>query len=90
MSFSPSHPIPIDKGGDGYGYDLAINPKKNVLLTSSFTGWNNYMTNIGKLIKDAEAMKHFGNTMVLWNLEIHATGENLQRSRRASSKSAGR
>ena len=29
--------------GDGYGYDIAINPQKNALLTSSFTGWNNYM-----------------------------------------------
>ena len=43
--------------------------KKNVFLTSSFTGWNNYMMDLGKLIKDAEAMKHFGNTMVLWNLK---------------------
>jgi selenium-binding protein 1 len=67
--FLSAHPIPADNGGDGYGYDLAINPKKNVFLTSSFTGWNNYMTDLGKLIKDAEAMKHFGNTMVLWNLK---------------------
>ena len=29
--------------GDGYGYDLAVNPAKNVLLTSSFTGYKNYM-----------------------------------------------
>jgi selenium-binding protein 1 len=55
--------------GDGYGYDIAINPQKNVLLTSSFTGWNNYMMDMGKLIKDAEAMKRFGNTMVLWELK---------------------
>jgi selenium-binding protein 1 len=55
--------------GDGYGYDLAINPRKNVLLTSSFTGWNNYMMDMGKMIKDAEAMKRFGNTMVLWELK---------------------
>jgi selenium-binding protein 1 len=27
------------------------------------------MMDLGKLIKDAEAMKHFGNTMVLWNLK---------------------
>ena len=55
--------------GDGYGYDIAVNPAKNVLLTSSFTGWNNYMRNLGEVIKDPEAMKHFGNTMVLWNLK---------------------
>src|SRR5579883_1226479 len=67
--FLSAHPIPADHGGDGYGYDIAINPGKNVFLTSSFTGWNNYMMDLGKLIKDAEAMKHFGNTMVLWNLK---------------------
>jgi len=52
---------------DGYGYDLGINPQQNVLLTSSFTGWNNYMMDMGKLVKDPEAMKHFGNTMAIWD-----------------------
>jgi methanethiol oxidase len=55
--------------GDGYGYDVAVNPSKNVMLTSSFTGWNNYMRNLGDLIKDPEAMKHFGSTMVVWDLK---------------------
>ena len=55
--------------GDGYGYDIAVNPAKNALLTSSFTGLNNYMRDLGELMKDAEAMKHFGNTMVMWNLK---------------------
>jgi len=54
---------------DGYGYDLGINPKQNVLLTSSFTGWNNYMMDMGKMIKDPEAMKRFGNTMAIWDLK---------------------
>jgi selenium-binding protein 1 len=53
--------------GDGYGYDIAINPRKNVLLTSSFTGHTNYMRDLGSLVKDAEAMKKFGNTMVVWD-----------------------
>lgn len=57
------------KGADGYGYDIAINPARNAMLTSSFTGWNNYMMDLGKLIKDPAAMKNFGNTMVLWNLK---------------------
>ena len=57
------------KGGDGYGYDVAINPAKNAMLTSSFTGRTNYMTDLGKLIKDPAAMKKFGNSMVLWNLK---------------------
>jgi selenium-binding protein 1 len=55
--------------GDGYGYDIGINPQKNVLLTSSFTGWTNYMMDLGKLVADAEAMKRFGNTMVIWDLK---------------------
>ena len=67
--FVASYPMPTDGGGDGYGYDLAVNPKKNVLLTSSFTGHTNYMRPLGDLVKDAEAMKRFGNTMVLWDLK---------------------
>jgi methanethiol oxidase len=55
--------------GDGYGYDVSINPAKNVMLTSSFTGWKNYMRKRGDVIKDPEAMKHFGGTMVVWNLK---------------------
>jgi selenium-binding protein 1 len=64
-----TYPMPVDRGGDGYGYDIGINPQKNVMLTSSFTGWNNYMMDIGKLLQDGEAMKRFGNTMVLWDLK---------------------
>jgi selenium-binding protein 1 len=67
--FLSAHPIPLGDGGDGYGYDIAINPKKNVFLTSSFTGLNNYMRPLGSVVSDPEAMKHFGNTMVLWNLK---------------------
>ena len=55
--------------GDGYGYDIAVNPAKNVMLTSSFAGWSNYMRDLGEVVKDPEAMKHFGGTMVLWNLK---------------------
>ena len=66
-------PMPVTElgatKGDGYGYDIAINPAKNLMLTSSFTGWNNYMMDLGKLIKDGEAMKRFGNTMVAWDLK---------------------
>jgi selenium-binding protein 1 len=67
--FIASYPMPTDKGGDGYGYDLAVNPRRNVLLTSSFTGYANYMRPLGELIKDGEAMKKFGNTMVAWDLK---------------------
>jgi selenium-binding protein 1 len=64
-----TYPMPATDGGDGYGYDVAINPQKNVLLSSSFTGRKNYMRALGDLIKDAEAMKQFGNTMVVWDLK---------------------
>ncbi len=55
--------------GDGYGYDIAINPGRNAMLTSSFTGRDNYMRPLGEVVKDAEAMKHFGGSMVLWDLK---------------------
>jgi selenium-binding protein 1 len=69
-------PTDADLGGavksgefaDGYGYDLRALPRRNVFLTSSFTGWNNYMMGLGKLLADAEAMKQFGNTVVVWDL----------------------
>jgi selenium-binding protein 1 len=61
--------MPTTNGGDGYGYDIGINPAKNALLTSSFAGWNNYMMDFGKMVQDPEAMKRFGNTMVLWDLK---------------------
>lgn len=55
-----TYAMPTADGGDGYGYEIAINPQKNVLLTSSFTGWNNYMTELGKVVANPEAMKRFG------------------------------
>lgn len=59
--------MPTTGGGDGFGYDVAINPNKNAMLTTAFTGWNNYMMDLGKLIKDPDAMKEFGNTTVMWD-----------------------
>ena len=56
------------KYADGYGYDVRVQPRLNAMLTSSFTGWSNYMMDFGKMLKDAEAMKRFGNTVVVWNL----------------------
>ena len=64
-----SYPMPQSQGGDGYGYDIAINPKRNALLTSSFAGYENYMRPLGELVNDQAAMKRFGNTMVVWNLK---------------------
>ena len=53
---------------DGYGYDVRALPRRNVMVSSSFTGWNNYMMNMGAMMADPEAMKAFGNTVVVWDL----------------------
>lgn len=52
---------------DGYGYDARVLPRKNVMLTTSFTGWDNYTTEFAKVAGNPEALKRFGGTMVLWN-----------------------
>jgi selenium-binding protein 1 len=60
-----------DKTGnfaDGYGYDVRVLPRVNAMFTSSFTGWSNYMMDFGQMLSDPEAMKRFGNTMVVWDL----------------------
>ncbi len=56
------------KFADGYNYDVRVLPRRNLMLTSSFTGWSNYMMDFGKMLSDKEAMKRFGNTVVAWNL----------------------
>jgi selenium-binding protein 1 len=53
---------------DGYNYDVRALPRHNVFFTSSFTGWSNYMMDLGKMMADPEAMKRFGNTVVVWKL----------------------
>jgi selenium-binding protein 1 len=60
--------VKAGKYADGYGYDVRVLPRRNVMVTSSFTGWNNYMMNLGKLMADSEAMQRFGNTIVVWDL----------------------
>lgn len=53
---------------DGYGYDVRFLPAKNAMITSSFTGWSNYMMDFGQMLSDPEAMQRFGNTVVVWDL----------------------
>lgn len=53
-----------------YGYDARVNAHLNRMLTSSFTGHRNYMRPLGELLGDEEAMKDFGNEMVVW--DFHA------------------
>jgi selenium-binding protein 1 len=57
----------IEKVADGYGYDARVLPRKNVMFTTSFTGWDNYMRDLGQVLQDAEAMKRFGQTAAVWN-----------------------
>jgi selenium-binding protein 1 len=40
--------IKTGKYADGYGYDLRVLPRRNLMLTSSFTGWSNYMMDFVK------------------------------------------
>jgi len=42
----------IEKVADGYGYDVRVLPRRNIMLTSSFTGWSNYMMDFGKMLQD--------------------------------------
>jgi selenium-binding protein 1 len=58
--------VPMPAGAE-YGYDLRINPTLNRMLSSSFAGKQNYMRKLSELLGDPEAMKHFGNSMVLWD-----------------------
>ncbi len=57
----------IEKVADGYGYDARVLPRKNVMFTTSFTGWSNYMMDFGQMLKDETAMKRFGQTAAVWN-----------------------
>lgn len=63
-----NHAVKAGKFADGYGYDVRALPRRNVMVTSSFTGWSNYMMDFGKMLGDKEAMKRFGNTVVVWDL----------------------
>jgi selenium-binding protein 1 len=53
--------------GAVYGYDVRISARLNRMLTSSFTGKQNYMRDLRELIADPDAMKNFGNTVVVWD-----------------------
>lgn len=58
----------LSKLTDGYNYDIRALPRRNVMMTTSFTGWSNYMMDFGKMLQDPEAMKRFGNTVTVWDL----------------------
>ena len=88
--FISKYDMPTAKGGDGYGYDIAINPAKNAMLTSSFTGWNNYMMDLGKLMKDRlgdEALRHHHGDV---EPEVDASPKRCSTCPARRSRSAGR
>ena len=64
--------------GAEYGYDARVNPHLNRMLTSSFTGHTNYMRKLSELLGDAEAMKKFGSTMVVWDFHARKPLQTLQ------------
>lgn len=75
----------IEEVADGFGYDVRVLPRKNVMLSSSFTGWSNYMMDFAKMLQDEEAMKRFGQTVVVWDLHarkpkkvLHVPGSPLE------------
>ena len=45
-----------------YGYDVAINPARNRMVTSSFTPPDNYKKPLAKM-----DLKHFGDKLVVWD-----------------------
>ena len=47
-----------------YGYDVAIKPDRNRMVTSSFTPSRNYMKSLAKM-----DMKDFGRKMVVWDFK---------------------
>ena len=64
--------------GAPYGYDARIKAELNRMLTSSFTGRNNYMRKLSELLGDAEAMKNFGNTVVVWDYHARKPLQTLE------------
>jgi selenium-binding protein 1 len=61
-----------------YGYDVRVQPRLNRMLTSSFTGHKNYMTDFAKVVADPEAMKRFGNTAVVWDYHARKPIQTLE------------
>jgi selenium-binding protein 1 len=64
--------------GAVYGYDVRVKKELNRMLTSSFTGRTNYMRKLPELLGDAEAMKNFGSTMVVWDYHTRQPLQTLE------------
>ena len=61
-----------------YGYDARVNATLNRMLTSSFTGHANYMRKLPELMGDAQAMKNFGNSVVVWDFHARKPLQTLE------------
>ena len=59
----------MEKVADGYGYDLAGLPRKKSCCPRPSRA-RELHADFGEMVKDREAMKRFGQTMVLW--DFHA------------------
>jgi selenium-binding protein 1 len=53
--------LPLPEGAP-YGYDVAINPDRNRMITSGFTPPENYRKPLAKM-----DLKHFGDKLVVWD-----------------------
>jgi selenium-binding protein 1 len=58
-TFVRTLPLPADAP---YGYDVAINPERNRMVTSAFTPPENYRKPLAKM-----DLKHFGDALVVWD-----------------------
>jgi methanethiol oxidase len=58
-TFLRTLPLPDDAP---YGYDVAINPDRNRMVTSSFTPPENYRKPLAKM-----DLKHFGDKLLVWD-----------------------
>jgi methanethiol oxidase len=56
-----------------YGYDVAINPDLNRMVTSSFTSPDNYCKPLAKM-----DLKHFGDKLVIWDYRARKMLTTLQ------------
>lgn len=61
-----------------YGYDARVQPRLNRMLSSAFTGHDNYMRDLGEILGDAEAKTKFGSTMVVWDFHAYKPLQVLQ------------
>ncbi len=61
-----------------YGYDARVQPRLNRMLTSSFTGLDNYLFDFTQMVADPARMKRFGNTVVVWDFHARKPIQTLE------------